>query len=103
MRRMDAKDGQPKEVFIAQPKGKPGKTHRSPGGAIIASKTERAERYEFQDEYAFTRSTLFTGRVKSRLLPTQSLGNPTGNRLCAVETVIMTVQKTRQIKKIKHH
>src|ERR1041385_4525427 len=72
MRRMDAKDGQPKEVLIAQSTGKPGKTHRSPGDAIIASKTKRAKRYEFQDEDAFTRSALFTGRVKSRLFPIQA-------------------------------
>src|SRR4051812_48183691 len=48
MRRMDAKDGQPQEVFIAQSKGKPGKTRGSPGGAIIASKTKLTGHYDFQ-------------------------------------------------------
>src|ERR1041385_8805360 len=36
---MDAKDGQPQEVFIAQSKGKSGKARGSSGGVIIASKT----------------------------------------------------------------
>src|SRR3954469_24752272 len=53
MRRMDAKDGQTQEVFIAQSKGKPGKPRRSSGGAIIASKTKRAGNYEFQGKDAF--------------------------------------------------
>jgi hypothetical protein len=99
----DAKNGRQgqatKGSIYSSIQGQTRKNTQKPRWRHHCIKDRQTGRYEFQDKDAFTRSALFTGCVRSRRFPRRRLGNPIGNRQHDVQTIIMTVQKTRRIKK----
>src|SRR3954468_9908294 len=65
--------GKEQTVFIAQSRGKTGEIRRSPGDASINSRNQTCWTLRIPRQDAFTRVTLFKGRVKSRVFPIHAL------------------------------
>src|SRR3954468_13407794 len=65
--------GKEQTVFIAQSRGKTGEIRRSPGDASIKSRNQTCWTLRIPRQDAFTRVTLFNGRVKSRVFPIRAL------------------------------